>query len=114
MNFHNASGRPSEFLDGLLKKVVPPYLDVVEVEGDPTIVELYEKTNREVPVIRWYRTKSTFSLRRDIKNKFDKYVPLKEEEFEFEGQSYLFWEYMRLLNEINPKYFFLIIINSFL
>jgi hypothetical protein len=57
-------------------------LDVVEVEGDPTIVELYEKTNREVPVIRWYRTKSTFSLRRDIKNKFDKYVPLKEEEFE--------------------------------
>ena len=82
MNFHNASERPSEFLDGLLKKVVPPYLDVVEVEGGPTIVELYEKTNREVPVIRWYRTKSTFSLRKDIKNNFDKYVPLKEAEFE--------------------------------
>jgi site-specific DNA-cytosine methylase len=35
------------------------------------------------------------------------YLKLKEEEFEFEGQSYLFWEYMRLLNEIKPKYFLL-------
>lgn len=35
------------------------------------------------------------------------YLQLKEEGFEFEGQSYLFWEYMRLLNEIKPKYFLL-------
>lgn len=35
------------------------------------------------------------------------YLQLKEEGFEFEGQSYLFWEYMRLLNEVKPKYFFL-------
>jgi|688.fasta_scaffold23799_18 DNA (cytosine-5)-methyltransferase 3A len=35
------------------------------------------------------------------------YLKLKEEEFEFEGQSYLFWEYMRLLYEIKPKYFLL-------
>lgn len=35
------------------------------------------------------------------------YLELKESEFEFEGQSYLFWEYMRLLNEINPTYFLL-------
>lgn len=37
----------------------------------------------------------------------DHYLELKESSFEFEGQSYLFWEYMRLLNEINPKYFLL-------
>ena len=35
------------------------------------------------------------------------YLHLKSEGFEFEGQSYLFWEYMRLLNECNPKYFLL-------
>jgi DNA (cytosine-5)-methyltransferase 3A len=35
------------------------------------------------------------------------YLELKSEGFEFEGQSYLFWEYMRLLNEVKPKYFLL-------
>lgn len=35
------------------------------------------------------------------------YLKLKAENFEFEGQSYLFWEYMRILKEINPKYFLL-------
>ena len=41
----------------------------------------------------------------------DYYLELKKEGFEFEGQSYLFWEYMRLLNEIrtkNPNVFFLL------
>jgi DNA (cytosine-5)-methyltransferase 3A len=32
---------------------------------------------------------------------------LKAEGYEFEGQSYLFWEFMRLLNETKPKYFLL-------
>lgn len=35
------------------------------------------------------------------------YLQLKKEGYEFEGQSYLFWEYMRILNEVNPKYFLL-------
>ncbi len=35
------------------------------------------------------------------------YLQLKSEGFDFEGQSYLFWEYMRLLNEVKPKYFLL-------
>lgn len=35
------------------------------------------------------------------------YLRLKDECFEFEGQSYLFWEYLRLLNECKPKYFLL-------
>ena len=35
------------------------------------------------------------------------YLELKEQGFEFEGQSYLFWEYMRILTEIKPKYFLL-------
>lgn len=35
------------------------------------------------------------------------YLELKSDGFEFEGQSYLFWEYMRILKEVKPKYFLL-------
>jgi DNA (cytosine-5)-methyltransferase 3A len=35
------------------------------------------------------------------------YLKLKKEGFEFEGQSYLFWEYVRVLKEVKPKYFLL-------
>lgn len=41
----------------------------------------------------------------------DHYLKLKEEGFEFEGQSYLFWEYMRVLHELrekNPNVYFLL------
>ncbi len=37
----------------------------------------------------------------------DHYLQLKAEGYEFEGQSYLFWEYMRLMNEVKPTYFLL-------
>jgi DNA (cytosine-5)-methyltransferase 3A len=37
----------------------------------------------------------------------EQYLDLKKDGFEFSGQSYLFWEYVRLLNEIKPKYFLL-------
>ena len=37
----------------------------------------------------------------------DHYLRLKSEGYEFEGQSYLFWEYIRLLNEVKPTYFIL-------
>ena len=35
------------------------------------------------------------------------YLSLKQNNVQFEGQSYLFWEYIRLLNEIKPKYYLL-------
>jgi DNA (cytosine-5)-methyltransferase 3A len=35
------------------------------------------------------------------------YLELKSDGYEFEGQSYLFWEYMRILKEVKPKYFLL-------
>lgn len=37
----------------------------------------------------------------------EQYIELKEQNFEFEGQSYLFWEYVRILKETKPKYFLL-------
>lgn len=41
----------------------------------------------------------------------DRYLELKKAGFEFEGQSYLFWEYIRILHELretNPNIFFLL------
>ena len=35
------------------------------------------------------------------------YLQLKNDSYEFEGQSYLFWEFMRILNQVKPKYFLL-------
>jgi len=37
----------------------------------------------------------------------EQYINLKNQGFEFIGESYLFWEYVRLLKEIKPKYFLL-------
>jgi len=37
----------------------------------------------------------------------DHYLQLKSEGFEFQGQSYLFWEYMRLKKDLNPEFFLL-------
>jgi site-specific DNA-cytosine methylase len=37
----------------------------------------------------------------------NQYLELKNQGFEFEGQSYLFWEFIRILNEVRPKYFML-------
>jgi len=35
------------------------------------------------------------------------YLDLKDQGFEFEGESYLFWEFVRILKGVNPKYFLL-------
>jgi site-specific DNA-cytosine methylase len=37
----------------------------------------------------------------------EEYLKLKKEGFKFHGQSYLFWEFVRILRELKPKYFFL-------
>jgi len=37
----------------------------------------------------------------------DQYMKLRKENFKFKGESYLFWEFVRLVKEINPTYFLL-------
>jgi DNA (cytosine-5)-methyltransferase 3A len=37
----------------------------------------------------------------------EQYIEFKNRGFTFEGYSYLFWEYVRILKEIKPKYFLL-------
>ena len=40
-----------------------------------------------------------------IISSLEQYLNLKENGFEFDGQSYLFWEFIRILKDINPTYF---------
>lgn len=44
--------------------------------------------------------------KKEITN-LDQYLELKSQGFKFKGQSYLFWEYVRLMRETGAKYFFL-------
>jgi len=37
----------------------------------------------------------------------EQYLDLKEKGFQFQGESYLFWEYVRLKEQLQPKYFLL-------
>lgn len=37
----------------------------------------------------------------------EQYLKMKSDGFTFDGQSYLFWEFCRILNEVNPKYYLL-------
>ncbi len=37
----------------------------------------------------------------------ERYLELKGDGFQFSGQSYLFWEYVRILKESSPRYFLL-------
>lgn len=37
----------------------------------------------------------------------NQYLTLKDMGFEFDGQSYLFWEYVRVMHIVKPKYFLL-------
>lgn len=38
---------------------------------------------------------------------FDEYMRLKNEGMTFAGQSYLFWEYVRIMRDVKPRYFLL-------
>ena len=47
-------------------------------------------------------TKESFEIK-----SLEEYLKLKEENFEFDGYSYLFWEYVYALKITKPKYFLL-------
>jgi site-specific DNA-cytosine methylase len=55
-----------------------------------------------------FGNKKGLSTKCDLKiKKLDDYLMYKNNNFEFDGQSYLFWEFIRIKNELNPYYFIL-------
>ncbi len=79
---------------------------------------LYLKETEEEPDYEDYIEECRVEFEKKNENKelieiltLEHYLKLKKEEFEFEGQSYLFWEYIRILNDIrkyNPNVKFLL------
>lgn len=53
------------------------------------------------------KRKGICTKRGKVITSLDQYLKLKEKGTQFEGQSYLFWEFIRLIRELKPKYFFL-------
>lgn len=51
---------------------------------------------------KWLVTKENIEI-----TTLEQYLELKSQWFEFEWQSYLFWEYIRILHEVKPRYFLL-------
>jgi len=89
--------------------------DVKNIDKHYIDYETWKKINIDI-LIGWSPcTSFSFAWKRNGMTTMDnveilslaQYLKLKEEGFEFKWQSYLFWEYIRLLKEIKPKYFFL-------
>jgi len=53
------------------------------------------------------RKKGMTTITNEEVTNLDQYLKLKAEGFQFEGESYLFWEFVRIVRETKPKYFFL-------
>lgn len=53
------------------------------------------------------RTRGMLSEENEEITTLDRYLELKEAGAQFQGQSFLFWEYVRILRETNPTHFLL-------
>lgn len=104
----------SEVCDYSMKIATKNFPDIIEV-GD--IRDINGNNFKDIDLLIGGSPCQSFSFagkqigmvtktKQDIIN-LEQYLKLKESGFEFEGYSYLFWEYARILKEIKPKYFLL-------
>lgn len=94
------SGKKEEIFKEPSDKEYLEYLKTAEFEID---FEDYVENQRLI-----HKKKNTVTI--EILT-LEHYLQLKKESFEFEGQSYLFWEYIRILTDIkkyNPEVIFLL------
>jgi site-specific DNA-cytosine methylase len=77
------------------KDMVPEKVDILFGGSPCTNVSLFGKRNGMV-------TTNNIEI-----HTLNQYMKFKSVGFEFEGESYLYWEYLRLLYELNPTYFLL-------
>lgn len=104
----------SEIEPNAIKIAIKNYPDTIQV-GD--VINLKSDDFKNIDIIIGGSPCQNFSFAGSMKGAITKnkieitnleqYLKLKEEGFEFEGYSYLVWEYVRLLKEIKPKYFLL-------
>lgn len=108
----------SEIEKSSIKVATTNYPDIEEI-GDVRDVNTNTLPNIDLLIGGSPCTNLSFSGKREgmvTKEKekvttLERYLELKEEGFEFEGYSYLFWEYVRILKEImvkNPNLYFLL------
>lgn len=104
----------SEICDYSMKIAKKNYPDIIEI-GD--VREIKPEKYKNIDLLIGGSPCQSFSFASNMvgmstKEKIDvitleQYLDLKENGFEFEGFSYLFWEYVRVLKTVNPKYFLL-------
>lgn len=102
----------SEIEKSSIKVALTNFPDIIEV-GD--VRNLNAKDFKNIDLMIWGSPCQNFSMagkRQGMTTKdkitidtLDKYLYYKQQNYSFEGQSYLFWEAIRLLKEIKPKYF---------
>jgi len=102
----------SEIEKSSIKVALTNFPDIIEV-GD--VRNLNTKDFKDIDLMIWGSPCQNFSMagkRQGMTTKdkitidtLDKYLYYKQQNYSFEGQSYLFWEAIRLLKEIKPKYF---------
>lgn len=102
----------SEIEKSSIKVALTNFPNIIEV-GD--VRNLNAKDFKNIDLMIWGSPCQNFSMagkRQGMTTKdkitidtLDKYLYYKQQNYSFEGQSYLFWEAIRLLKEIKPKYF---------
>jgi len=91
---------------------------VVDIDTDKLLAEIHEDFGPDVKILLVGGSPCQgFSMAGKLKGsstkegidvtELEQYLDLKEQDFEFDGQSYLFWEYIRIKEAIQPDYWLL-------
>jgi DNA (cytosine-5)-methyltransferase 3A len=91
--------------------------DVTKIDFEELLKEIHEEFGNVKILLLGGSPCQGFSMAGKLKGsstacgidvvEYDQYMTLKSQDFEFNGQSYLFWEYIRAIKILQPDYFVL-------